>query len=53
MALVSLQTSRLMTKQSLSRALTFAMISLVLGPPEERDRNLNEIKKICETTSSR
>lgn len=53
MALGGLKPPHLVSERSLSRALTFAVISLVLGPPEERDRNLDEIRKICETTSSR
>jgi hypothetical protein len=34
--------------RSPSTALIFALISLVLGPPEERDWNLEKIKEICE-----
>lgn len=34
--------------RSPSTALIFALISLILGPPEERDWNLEKIKEICE-----
>jgi hypothetical protein len=39
------------SEQNLPRALTFALISLVLGPPDERDRNLETIEEICKTAS--
>jgi hypothetical protein len=35
-------------ERSPSTALIFALISLVLGPPDERDWNLEKIKEICE-----
>ena len=44
---VSLPSSQL----NLPRALTFALISLVLGPTDERDRNLEKIEEICKTAS--
>lgn len=33
------------------RAIVFALISLVLGPSEERERNLEKIREICEASS--
>lgn len=50
MALKCLSAPRFSSEQSLPRALTFALISLVLGPSHERDRNLERIQEICEAT---
>jgi hypothetical protein len=48
MALKTVIPSNLPVERRLSTALIFALISLVLGPPEERDWNLEKIKEICE-----
>ena len=52
-ALKGLSVSLPTSEQNLPRALTFALISLVLGPPDERDRNLEKIEEICKTASLR
>jgi hypothetical protein len=48
MALKTALPSNLPVERNPSTALIFALISLVLGPPEERDWNLEKIKEICE-----
>ena len=48
MALKTVITPDLPVKRSPSTDLTFALISLILGPPEERDWDLEKIKEICE-----
>lgn len=51
MALKGLSVSLPSSQQNLPRALTFALISLVLGPADERDRNLEKIEEICKTAT--